>query len=129
MSNPSLKPESRPSPEPVHSRPAGVPASTVSPLDSLWQGRVVIWVVLAAEGLAAVLTLAGDAPLGRWIRFGLLSLTVQWVALLTLGGLYLLRKRLDDVKPQIVQRLSQQKIANFQQKLKTKAKTDYKFAN
>lgn len=35
----------------------------------------------------------------------------------------------DDVKPQIVQRLSQQKIANFQQELKTKAKTDYKFAN
>lgn len=35
----------------------------------------------------------------------------------------------DDVKSQIVQRLSQQKIANFQQELKTKAKTDYKFAN
>ncbi|MFZ2752691.1 MAG: histidine kinase [Lysobacteraceae bacterium] len=75
---------------------------TGAPLDSLWQGRVVIWVVLAAEGLAAVLTLAGDAPLGRWIRFGLLSLVVQWVALLTLGGLYLLRERLRDVKPQLV---------------------------
>jgi peptidyl-prolyl cis-trans isomerase C len=34
-----------------------------------------------------------------------------------------------DVKPQIVQRLSQQKIANYQQELKSKAKTDYKFAN
>lgn len=61
-----------------------------------------IWVVLAAEGLAAVLTLAGDAPLGRWIRFGLLSLVVQWVALLTLGGLYVLRERLREVKPQLV---------------------------
>ncbi len=79
-----------------------VPTKTGAPLDSLWQGRVVIWVVLAAEGLAAVLTLAGDAPLGRWIRFGLLSLVVQWVALLTLGGLYLLRERLRDVKPQLV---------------------------
>ncbi len=84
-----------------HPRP-NVPAATVGPLDSLWQGRVVIWVVLAAEGLAAVLTLAGDAPLGRWVRFGLLSLMVQWVALLTLGGLYLLRKRLNDVKPQLI---------------------------
>ena len=87
---------STPSP---HSR---APTQTGSPLDSLWQGRVVIWVVLAAEGLAAVLTLAGDAPLGRWIRFGLLSLMVQWVALLTLGGLYLLRQRLRDVKPHLI---------------------------
>lgn len=35
----------------------------------------------------------------------------------------------DDVKPQIMQRLSQQKLANFQQELRSKAKTDYKFAN
>lgn len=84
------------------STPPSPIAKAGAPLDSLWQGRVVIWVVLAAEGLAAVLTLAGDAPLGRWIRFGLLSLVVQWVALLTLGGLYLLRERLRDVKPQLV---------------------------
>ena len=35
----------------------------------------------------------------------------------------------DDVKPQILQRLSQQKIQTFQADLKAKAKTDYKFAN
>jgi len=35
----------------------------------------------------------------------------------------------DDVKPQIMQRLAQQKLAAFQAELKTKAKTDYKFAN
>jgi peptidyl-prolyl cis-trans isomerase C len=35
----------------------------------------------------------------------------------------------DDVKPQILQRLSQQKLGNFQQELRSKAKTDYKFAN
>lgn len=34
-----------------------------------------------------------------------------------------------DVKPQIMQRLTQQKIATFQAELKSKAKTDYKFAN
>jgi len=34
-----------------------------------------------------------------------------------------------DVKPQILQRLNQQKVAAFQQELKTKAKTDYKFAS
>lgn len=58
-----------------------------------------IWVVLAAEGLAAILTLASDEPQGRWIRFGLLSLMVLWVCLLTLGALYLLRGRLRNVKP------------------------------
>lgn len=87
MQTPALPPTS----------PAGIRGG--APLDSLWQGRAIIWVVLAAEGLAAVLTLAGDAPLGRWVRFGLLSLMVQWVALLTLGGLYLLRERLRDVRP------------------------------
>ena len=33
-----------------------------------------------------------------------------------------------DVKAQIVQRLQQQKLMNYQQELKTKAKTDYKFS-
>jgi peptidyl-prolyl cis-trans isomerase C len=35
----------------------------------------------------------------------------------------------DDVKPQILQRLNQQKLAAYQAELKSKAKTDYKFAN
>lgn len=81
--------------------PASVPTPS-SPLDALWQGGVVIWVVLAAEGLAAILTLASDEPEGRWIRFGLLSLMVLWVCLLTLGGLYLLRSRLRNAKPQFI---------------------------
>jgi len=34
----------------------------------------------------------------------------------------------DDVKAQIKQRIEQQKVAAFQQELKTKAKTDYKFS-
>jgi two-component system sensor histidine kinase AlgZ len=91
-------PASPPAPASVPtSAPTTVPAP--SPLDALWQGGVVIWVVLAAEGLAAILTLASDEPAGRWIRFGLLSLMVLWVCLLTLGGLYLLRTRLRNAKP------------------------------
>lgn len=35
----------------------------------------------------------------------------------------------DDVKGQIMQRMGQQKLAAFQEELRTKAKTDYKFGN
>lgn len=71
-----------------------------SPLDSLWQAPVIIWVVLAGEGLAAVLALAPNAmDGGRWVFFGLVSLIVQWVLLTTLGCLYLLRHRLAGARP------------------------------
>ena len=87
----------------MHRTPPSPPrVHTPSPLDSLWQGKVVIWAVLAGEGLAALLTLAADTPDGRWVRFGLLSLSVQWVVLLALGLLYLMRARLDAVRPQRV---------------------------
>jgi two-component system, LytTR family, sensor histidine kinase AlgZ len=76
------------------------PPAPHTPLDSLWQGRVIIWVLLAGEGLAAVLTLASDVSEGRWVRFGLISLLVQWIALLTLGGLYVLRRWLRNRRPQ-----------------------------
>lgn len=36
---------------------------------------------------------------------------------------------LDEVKPQLLQRLQQQKLAKYREDLKTKAKTDYKFSN
>jgi two-component system sensor histidine kinase AlgZ len=73
-----------------------------TPLDALWQGRVIIWVLLAGEGLATVLTLAADDSQNRWVRFGLISLLVQWVALLTLGGLYVLRHWLRTRKTQTI---------------------------
>ncbi len=74
-----------------------------SPLDSLWQAPVIIWVVLAGEGLAAVLALAPNVmDGGRWVFFGLVSLIVQWVLLTTLGCLYLLRHRLAGVRPPYV---------------------------
>lgn len=70
------------------------------PLDALWQAPTLIWVVLAGEGLAVVLTLAPGIDQDRWVYFGLTSMLIQWVSLLTLGGLYLLRRPLARVKPQ-----------------------------
>lgn len=64
------------------------------PLDALWQARVVMWVVLAGEGLALVLALSYAGDKARWTYFGIASLAIQWVSLLTLGTLYGLRHRL-----------------------------------
>ena len=77
------------------------PAAAV-PLDALWQAPVIIWVVLAGEGLATVLALAPGVVNDRLSYFGLTSLIIQWVLLLTLGGLYLLRRALAGVRPQYV---------------------------
>ena len=56
--------------------------------------------MLAGEGLALILALAPGAGGDRWIYFGLTSLMVQWVSLLTLGTLYLFRAPLSRIKPQ-----------------------------
>jgi two-component system sensor histidine kinase AlgZ len=77
-------------------------AHPTTPLDALWQAPVIIWTMLAGEGLAAVLALAPGLQSDRWAYFGLASLLVQWVLLLTLGGLYLLRRPLSLVRPQRV---------------------------
>lgn len=77
-----------------------------SPLDALWQAPVIVWVVLAGEGLAAVLALAPNMVEGRWVYFGLASLVVQWVLLTTLGALYLLRRWLAHARPPFVAYLS-----------------------
>lgn len=66
-------------------------ATPPSPLEVLWQPPALIAVVLAGEGLALVLALAPGFGGDRWIYFGLGSLMIQWVSLLTLGGLYALR--------------------------------------
>lgn len=73
-----------------------------TPLESLWQPRVVGWVVAAGEGLALVLTLAPGVTTARWAYFGLASLAIQWVGLLSLGVLYLARRRLEQLPPQTV---------------------------
>ncbi|MGD9584915.1 MAG: sensor histidine kinase [Lysobacterales bacterium] len=64
------------------------------PLDALWQAPAIVSVVLAGEGLALVLALSPGLIGDRWVYFGLVSLAIQWVILLTLGGLYLLRRGL-----------------------------------
>ena len=70
------------------------------PLESVWQARVILWVLLAGECLAVVLALAPGIHGERWVYFGLTSVAIQWVALLTLGSLYLLRRVLTGVRPQ-----------------------------
>jgi two-component system sensor histidine kinase AlgZ len=64
------------------------------PLEVLWQAPAITGVVLAGEGLALLLALSPALVGDRWIQFGLASLMIQWVALLTLGALYLLRRPL-----------------------------------
>lgn len=78
------------------------PAAIDSPLDALWRAPVIVWAMLAGEGLALILALAPGAQSDRWIYFGLTSLMVQWVSLLTLGTLYLFRDPLSRIKPQRV---------------------------
>jgi two-component system sensor histidine kinase AlgZ len=73
-----------------------------TPLDALWEAPVIIWVVSAGEALATVLALAPGIQDDRLSYFGLVSLLIQWVLLLTLGGLYLLRRTLTQVRPQYV---------------------------
>jgi two-component system sensor histidine kinase AlgZ len=65
----------------------------------VWQASVLIWVVIAGEGVAAMLAIAQPAPVERWVYFGLASLAIQWTLLLTLGGLYLMRAPLATTRP------------------------------
>lgn len=74
----------------------------LTPLDALWQAPVIIWVVLAGEGLAVVLTLASGLDGDPLTYFGLASLIIQWIALLTLGALYLFRRLIGRLRPQYV---------------------------
>lgn len=73
-----------------------------TPLDVLWQANVLAWVVLAGEGVAVVLTLAARNQGDGWIHFALTSMVIQWVSLLTLAELYLLRRSLNPLRPQYV---------------------------
>lgn len=58
------------------------------PLDTLWQAPAIMWVLVVCEGLSAVLTLSPGIREDLWIHFLLASLVTQWVAFMTLGGLY-----------------------------------------
>lgn len=75
------------------------PTSRLGPLDTLWQARTIIWIIAAGEGVALMLALAPGIEGDRWILFGLASLAIQWVLLSALGGLYLLRRPLNELSP------------------------------
>lgn len=66
----------------------------LTPLDVLWRSQTLISILLAGEALALILALAPGSNPERWIYFGLASLMVQWVILLTLGVLFLARRPL-----------------------------------
>lgn len=66
-------------------------AISISGLNPIWQGPMIIRVVLAGEALAIILTLATAPTEAQWVHFGLASLVIQWIALATLGALRLLR--------------------------------------
>lgn len=73
-----------------------------SPLDTLWQPRTLIWVLLAGEAVAAVLALAPGTEGDRLTYFGVASLAVQWISLTALCLLYLLRRQLSALRPPVV---------------------------
>jgi two-component system sensor histidine kinase AlgZ len=68
-------------------------------LEMLWQPPILISVVFAGEMLAAILALAPGITGSRWMHFGLTSLLIQWISLLTLGLLSLLRRPLGQLRP------------------------------
>ncbi len=71
-------------------------------MEVLWQAPALISVVVAGEGLALLLALAPGLRMDRLIYFGLASLVIQWIALLTLGFLSLNRRRISSLAPQEV---------------------------
>ena len=70
-----------------------------TPLDSLWRTPALVRILLAGHSVALVLALAPGIQGDRWTYFWLASLAIDWIALLTLAGLYLLRHELARVKP------------------------------
>ncbi len=68
--------------------------SNYLPINILWRSSTLISIVLAGEGLALVMSLTPGFSIDRWVYFGLSSLVIQWILLLTLGSLYLLKPAL-----------------------------------
>ena len=62
-----------------------------APIELLWQAPAVTGLVVAGEALALILALAPGVGSERWVYFGLASLAIQWIVLLTLAGTYLFR--------------------------------------
>lgn len=78
------------------------PPIRLSPLDTLWQPRTLIWVLLAGEAVAAILAVAPGTDGDRLTYFGVASLAIQWISLTALCLLYLLRRQLAGLSPPAV---------------------------
>lgn len=78
------------------------PPSALAPLDTLWQARTLVWVLLAGEALAAVLAIAPNHETDRLTFFGVASLAIQWISLTSLSLLYVFRTRLAKLSPPAV---------------------------
>lgn len=74
------------------------------PLDTLWQAKAIIWIVLAGEAVALVLTLTPGLVGDRLVHFAIASLAIQWIALMSLGALYLCRRWLVNAGPLTIAR-------------------------
>lgn len=72
--------------------PSEVASKLNSPLLGLWRAQPMISIVLIGEGLALILALSPGLAADRWVFFGLASLMIQWIALLSMSSLFLLRK-------------------------------------
>lgn len=79
--------------------PRPEPTLPGAPLEILWQPGVVIFVVLAGEMLAAILALAPGISSSRWMYFGLSSLLIQWISVITLCVLRIARTPLARLRP------------------------------
>mgnify|MGYP001202578168 CR=1 FL=1 len=76
----------------LHSEgPSMEPTSHKPPLYTLWQPTTLMFILLIGEGLALILSLAPGNGDGKWITFGLLSFTIQWIVLIALSLLFLVR--------------------------------------
>lgn len=73
-----------------------------SPLDNLWHPPALAATVLAGEALALILALSAPQQGDFWVRFGLVSLVVQWIGLSTLLAIYLLRAPLARLPPGVL---------------------------
>lgn len=79
---------------------------TTGPLDVLWQAPAIVWSLLAGACLALVLALSPGVEGNRLVLFGLAIFVIQWVILLTLGTLFVLRGSIARLPPHGVASIS-----------------------
>lgn len=72
--------------------------SAAAPPDAPWRPTALMAVILAGEALGLLLALAPGTE-GWVVRFGLVSLGIQWIAVSTLCALFLLRHPLGRLPP------------------------------